>query len=353
MSSARKSEIQKQKELQSHLLQGVSRTFAITIPQLPPELQSVVGNAYLLCRAVDTIEDEPSLNSSHKKQFCDRFVQVVNDQENPKHFSKDLISRLSIHTKEEEKELVSRLHDVITITKSFTDAQRESLIRCVKSMAEGMSSFQEKASRRGLQDLQEMRRYCYYVAGVVGEMLTDLFCLHSKRISERGHELRKLSVSFGQGLQMTNILKDVWEDYDREICWLPREEFLKRDYDLEELRQRGSDSSFQKTFLELIRLAQGNLQDALQYARLIPRHEIGIRKFLLQAVSMAVMTLDKIEKNPGFTRGDEVKITRSAVKRTLFLSNLMARSDFLISAFSRLAFPKQEAFLARQAIKGP
>ncbi|MDL1867558.1 phytoene synthase, partial [Betaproteobacteria bacterium PRO4] len=39
---------------QEHILQGVSRTFALTIPQLPPALREVVGNAYLLCRIVDT-----------------------------------------------------------------------------------------------------------------------------------------------------------------------------------------------------------------------------------------------------------------------------------------------------------
>jgi len=44
-------------QLQDHLLQGVSRTFALTIPQLPPKLMRPVANAYLLCRIVDTIED--------------------------------------------------------------------------------------------------------------------------------------------------------------------------------------------------------------------------------------------------------------------------------------------------------
>jgi farnesyl-diphosphate farnesyltransferase len=44
--------------LQDQLLPGVSRTFALTIPQLPDALRPVVTNAYLLCRTADTIEDE-------------------------------------------------------------------------------------------------------------------------------------------------------------------------------------------------------------------------------------------------------------------------------------------------------
>ena len=49
---------------QAAMLQCVSRTFALTIPQLPGALRDVVGNAYLLCRIVDTIEDEPTLSAA-------------------------------------------------------------------------------------------------------------------------------------------------------------------------------------------------------------------------------------------------------------------------------------------------
>ena len=42
-------------DFQSDMLEQVSRTFALTIPQLPPTLRRVVANAYLLCRIVDTI----------------------------------------------------------------------------------------------------------------------------------------------------------------------------------------------------------------------------------------------------------------------------------------------------------
>src|SRR6266404_2288967 len=46
---------------QDHILPHVSRTFALTIPQLPPALRTPVTTAYLLCRIADTIEDEPTL----------------------------------------------------------------------------------------------------------------------------------------------------------------------------------------------------------------------------------------------------------------------------------------------------
>jgi hypothetical protein len=69
--------------------------------------------------------------------------------------------------------------------------------------------------------------YCYYVAGVVGEMLTELFCDYSPAIARHRPALSALSASFAQGLQMTNILKDVWEDRGRGACWLPQDVFAR------------------------------------------------------------------------------------------------------------------------------
>ena len=54
---------------QAQMLSGVSRTFALTIPQLPAGLCRVVSNAYLLCRIVDTIEDEPGLSGTRTRSL--------------------------------------------------------------------------------------------------------------------------------------------------------------------------------------------------------------------------------------------------------------------------------------------
>ncbi|MCF6364258.1 MAG: squalene/phytoene synthase family protein, partial [Gammaproteobacteria bacterium] len=61
-------------ELQNYLLLGVSRTFALTIPQLPAELCRVVSNGYLLCRIVDTIEDDPALDATQKRHYSRLFT---------------------------------------------------------------------------------------------------------------------------------------------------------------------------------------------------------------------------------------------------------------------------------------
>ncbi|MGH8145359.1 MAG: squalene/phytoene synthase family protein [Rhodanobacteraceae bacterium] len=40
---------------QNRILSAVSRTFALTIPQLDPALRNVIANAYLLCRIADGV----------------------------------------------------------------------------------------------------------------------------------------------------------------------------------------------------------------------------------------------------------------------------------------------------------
>jgi len=80
------------------MLKRVSRTFALTIPQLPSTLCKVVSNAYLLCRIVDTIEDEPGISAASKRYFCHKFVEVLDGAKNAARFSRQLSAALSSET---------------------------------------------------------------------------------------------------------------------------------------------------------------------------------------------------------------------------------------------------------------
>src|SRR5215467_5968712 len=219
-------------DFQSDMLERVSRTFALTIPQLPHALCRVVSNAYLLCRIVDTIEDEPVISSARKHYFCQQFVGVLNGTKNAERFARELAAALSSRTPAAEHELIHNVPRVIQISRSFSIPERQAVQQCVATMANGMAQFQLSNDKHGLTALQDLDRYCYYVAGVVGEMLTTLFCLYSPEIAKRRDRLFRLAVCFGQGLQMTNILKDVWEDYENGACWLPRQLFADEDFDL-------------------------------------------------------------------------------------------------------------------------
>ena len=323
--------------LQADLLANVSRTFALTIPELPGSLRKVVANAYLLCRIVDTIEDESSLAATEKRRFCSQFAAAVAGNAPVEPFAAELGARLSAATPPAERELIARTPSVIAITLSFDRGEQDALRECVRIMADGMATFQEARTGSGLANLVQLDRYCYYVAGVVGEMLTRLFCEYSPRIAERREPLTELAVSFGQGLQMTNILKDIWEDRQRGACWLPQDVFQQTGFDLARLAPDAYCEAFRQGLERLVGIAHAHLRDALRYTLLIPASEPRIRQFCLWAIGMALLTLRKIARNPRFTRGTDVKISRRSVKLVVAVSRLCGRSDTVLEALFALA----------------
>ena len=320
---------------QQEVLQEVSRTFALTIPQLPEELRVIVGNAYLLCRIADTIEDSEVLAFAEKQRFYAWFIAAAEGTASPEEFAADLHEQLGEDMLPAERELVRRTPAVLRITRSFHPNDQAALRRCIRIMSEGMEHFQARQqAEQGLRNQRELDTYCYYVAGVVGEMLTELFCNHSEAAAQRREALSELAVSFGQGLQMTNIIKDVWHDKERRVCWLPVAAFGG---DLDVLAEGGTDGRFEAALEELMATARGHLENALRYTLLIPASETGIRQFCLWALGMAVLTLRKIHRSRGyFCEGATVKISRNSVRATIAVSKIFGRSDTCLRVIFRL-----------------
>ncbi len=331
--------------LHAHLLQHVSRTFALTIPELPRDLRWVVGNAYLLCRTVDTIEDEPNLDADEKTSLCAEFIDIVAGNGSVEAYSKRLSGLLTSSTPPAEHQLIDLMPRVIATTRTFRDTQRRAIERCLRIMANGMATFQRRPDLNGLEDLRTLDEYCYVVAGVVGEMLTELFCDHSRDVAQFREQLLRLSVRFGQGLQMTNILKDIWEDQARGACWLPRAMFSEVGIDLNEITVTRNRPEFRRVLGQLIGIAHNHLRAALRYTLLIPTDQRGIRLFCLWALGMAVLTLRKLDRQRDFTSGAEVKISRRSVKTTAALCRLGAQSNRSLSLmfeFASMGLPEEQ-----------
>ncbi len=310
-------------------LQFVSRSFALTIPQLPDPLRFAVTNAYLICRIIDTIEDEQGLEPDQKLFFFHEFMDILNGRGSAHRFSEGLVPLLNGSTLPAEKDLVGHAALIVSDFESFTSRQQTAIRRCAGIMAEGMYRFQKMQADGGLRDLSDLEQYCYHVAGVVGEMLTELFCDYSDDIAVRRKKMLELGVSFGKGLQMTNIVKDVCDDHHRGVCWLPRTLFSG-------IPQNGErPADFIRALTEVIGLAQNHLADALDYTLLIPRSETGIRKFCLWAIGMAVFTLRKINKKIQSQSGREleqnVKISRQTTRAIILVTSAAVRSNYLLA----------------------
>ncbi len=299
---------------QRSILESVSRTFALTIPLLPPNLEKVVGNTYLLCRIVDTIEDASGINATTKQDLSASFVKTVLGSQNPKDFTEQCAIALAGHSNRDEKELIQNIPRVLRVLESCDGEQRQAVARCIQIMSDGMSYFHTRQNSDGLENLTEFEKYCYVVAGVVGEMLTAVFSLHSPAFAKNISQKEHLAVSFGQALQMTNILKDSPEDRERGVSWKPI---------------GVSDT-------DLLVIAHQKLEDALRYIHCIPKTELGIRQFCFLAFGLAVLTLKKIALRHHGHRSIEAKLTRSQVSRFYLFTKFAVRSDWLMDIFFRL-----------------
>lgn len=336
---------------QENILGGVSRTFALTIPQLPASLRDVVTNAYLLCRIADTIEDDPGISAAEKEKFHEWYIDTLEVRRDPGVFAQALEPLLSENCPPPERELVRHAARVVRVCHSFDPATQEVLVHRVALMCRGMPLFQHHTRHDGLPNLAAMDQYCYYVAGVVGQMLTELFSGYSGQIARVREPLFNLSASFGQGLQMTNILKDVWEDRARGVCWLPRELFAAHGYDLAGLHPDHNRAAFTRGLQELLGVTHAHLRNALQYTLLIPARETGIRRFCLWSLVLAVLTLQRIRRNPHYNAGAQVKVSRRAVRHTIRVTGAISRSDPLIRAL--FAWAARGLPLAREVTTYP
>jgi farnesyl-diphosphate farnesyltransferase len=299
---------------QRSILESVSRTFALTIPLLPNGLEKVVGNTYLLCRIVDTIEDATCVDPTTKQELSTLFIKTVLDNSLSEQFVRECLIALINHPNHNEKDLIENIPRVLRVLQSCDERQRHAVAKCVQIMSEGMSYFHIRQNQIGLEDLQEFEKYCYVVAGVVGEMLTTLFALHSPAFAKAISGKESLAIAFGQALQMTNILKDSPEDQLRGVSWKPK----------------GLGQT------DLLVIAHQKLEDSLRYICCIPKSEPGIRQFCFLAFGLAVMTLKQIAQRQTLQGGAEVKLTRGQVSRFYIFTKLAVRSDFLMGLFFRL-----------------
>lgn len=70
-------------------------------------------------------------------------------------------------------------------------------------------------------DFDELYAYCYKVAGIVGLMMLAIFGSHNSA------EAEKYAVDLGIAMQLTNILRDIKEDWQMGRLYLPQDELSR------------------------------------------------------------------------------------------------------------------------------
>jgi farnesyl-diphosphate farnesyltransferase len=184
-------------------LPRVSRTFALGVRLLPARLEAPVRIGYLLCRIADTVEDDLFVTAERKAALLDQFVACFDDPS-----VADLYGACSAELTADEPylELVASTGHVFLTWRMLDPDSRRILRRWVEEMVGGMRRFVLQ-NREGLRiaSVPEFREYCYYVAGTVGHLLTELWHAHSPLVGPRTYERLLLDCeAFGEALQTVN-----------------------------------------------------------------------------------------------------------------------------------------------------
>lgn len=277
------------------LLIATSRTFALAIPLLPEPLRREVTITYLLFRIADTFEDSTSWPRARRIEALRDFGRLlrspeagdVEDVEETARRWADEVPCEHPAYRELLAELPAVLDAFFALSPDAVALIREHTLRT----AEGMAGFVARTSEQGelrLRDVPDLQAYCYVVAGIVGELLTELFLRERPGLAPVAPLLRARSRPFGEGLQLVNILKDSASDATQGRRYLPD----------------GVDRA------DVMALARRDLDEAAEYVLALQRAgaERGLVAFNALPVLLAHATLDRVQ-----TGGPGSKLTRPEV----------------------------------------
>ena len=113
-------------------------------------------------------------------------------------------------------------------------------------------------------DFAALERYCYLVAGVVGEVAANIFGRSQDQTLDYARKL-------GQAMQLTNIIRDVGDDARRGRVYLPLSELQRFDVKAHEILKRESPWGYSERFTALMRFQAERAHQAYDDAlRLLP-----------------------------------------------------------------------------------
>lgn len=325
------------------IISRVSRTFAIGIAVLPGDLGKAVLVGYLLCRIADTIEDDGSATAERRQELLARFLACFDDPSKAEQFAAEASD---IQADASYVELMNGTKLVFELHRSLPKKSADIVEKWTRELTIGMSEFVGRyPTGIRIQTMPEYRRYCYYVAGTVGHLLTDLWHFHSPLVADRDYERLLVNCeAFGEALQTINILKDIaWDIEHENAAFIPEELLRARGSSHQTILHGDWRVRNREALVALVQLAKEDIHKSLDYFNAIPKMALQIRLFCLLPILFAVATLREIERSTAMLEpGGGVKITRREVRSLILAGSVSTVSNhatrWLFSKASRDRF---------------
>jgi farnesyl-diphosphate farnesyltransferase len=307
-------------ELGGGLLQGVSRSFYLTIKLLPEPLRAPISLAYLIARTLDTIADAAkaapaAVRLDHLRAFADG-VKYGADAEAINALRREITAKLPAGN---EKTLLENAPQILAWLDATPMPDRWEIRRVIFRIAHGQAldlvRFGDGRELNALATVQELDEYTYFVAGSVGEFWTRLCERHldGKFAKLPEAEMLRLGKRYGQGLQLINILRDLTEDLAAGRSYLPTEELVAAGLTVEDLTK--SPAKARKLIEKWRRETIARLDDGWKYVRAI--REWKVRYACALPILIGLDTLALLAKESPLESKTKAKVKRSATAGTL------------------------------------
>ena len=315
------------------MLRMVSRTFTLSIEQLPNNIRDSVALAYLLLRVSDCLEDHASMDAARKVQLLELWSKILDGQRSVKELT-DQITDLD--QSDPEVYVAQQAGLLLNFLQTLPSETRSYIVTHVKETTLGMARWQKQGPLvRTEADLDD---YMHQVAGLVGYLLTDIFAWHCAKIQARKEILLPLSREFGLALQTVNVIRGLRNDYERGWVFVPHT-FL------EQVGITGDQlflPDYEAKAMEVIKLlsdkSERHLRHGLEYIQMLPRTQHRIRLFCVWPLFFAARTLAISRNNTNVLRS-EAKMSRPDVKKIIRDTTLMGWSNrWLDKYFNALSY---------------
>jgi farnesyl-diphosphate farnesyltransferase len=264
------------------VLPAVSRSFAMVIIQLHPQLRDAVAIFYLVLRALDTVEDDMAVPVEEKKKIMTTFHERLYE------------SDWSIGGIGEgrERELLEKFPCVSREFQKLKPEYRDVISDITVRMAGGMIHYFDNK----VVTLENYDHYCHFVAGLVGHGLTRLFSVSGLEDPAIGKDMT-LANSMGLFLQKVNITRDYFEDIIEEPprAFWPKEIWGQFGETLEEFRLPENQTRGRQCLNAMVANALRHIPDCLDYMATL--HEPSVFLFCAIPQIMAIATLAALYNN--------------------------------------------------------
>ncbi len=183
---------------------------ALALIALPRERRRDMTTFYAFCRVVDDIADEPSVPAEEKRVQLDAWRRAVGE------------------TFSSEPALAREVRALIAKYQIDANLFREIIAGCEMDLAGAR-----------YETFEDLRLYCYRVASAVGLVSIQVF-------GSKNPAAKKYAIDLGMALQLTNILRDVGQDFaNGGRIYLPLEDLRRFDFSPDDLSAQRHDSRFQ------------------------------------------------------------------------------------------------------------